>query len=1402
MNDVDARLGRESDLAFLAGGGEMGERIRCFDWRRTPLGAPATWPQSLRSAISILLPSRAQIVLFWGPQLRTFYNDAYRPVLGAKHPKVLGLPVWETWSELWAGRLKALIMGVVETGDAYWAADAPFNMQRHGYTEETYFDVSYDPVRDESGSVAGVFCIVNETTARVLSARRMRTLRELGACAGDGGLSMKDACTSAARILGANPLDLPFSLIYLLDTGNAFAQLAGASGLAPGSALAPVSVDLTAQVQDGHPWPLKAVRDTGELRLVTELRCDKTALPASAWPEPVHTALVLPLRLPGQNMLMGFLVAGVSPRRELDTAYRDFYDLLAAQVATAVGSARAYEAEKQRAEALAALDQAKTAFFSNVSHEFRTPLTLMLGPVEELLSAPAPDLPPAVGSQLETVHRNGLRLLRLVNTLLDFSRIEAGRARAVYQPLDLAAYTAELASMFRAACERAGLALDIDCPPLPQQVYVDPGMWERVVLNLLSNAFKFTFQGRIEVKLRAVEDTAVLSVRDTGIGISAAEAERVFDRFHRVVSATGRTHEGSGIGLALVQELVKLHGGTVGVESQLGAGSVFSVSIPFGATHLPPEHIRSEAPVVFTSSSARPYLEEALRWLPDTSAGVDHEILDVSALNGAARASEDLETCPRILVADDNADMRQYIARLLAGRYRVEAVADGASALASARAWPPDLVLADVMMPRLDGFGLLRALRADPQLGSVPVIMLSARAGEESRVEGLDAGADDYLVKPFSARELIARVSVHLQMAQARLAASREIRQRGEQFKTLLDTAPVGVYLVDSHFRLREVNAIAARLFGEAPEKLRGRNFHELVHRLWSRSYAEEVMKLFCRTLASGERHVEPNRAEYRIDRNTTEYYEWQIERIPLPDGDFGVVCYFRDISDRERAEQALRTSEATLRAFYDNAPMCMGVVEPTPDGDILHVEDNPLSCRFFGATPGATQNRRAQAELGIDAGVVAEWLRHYRESAATGRPVRFEHRFATPDADRWLAVTVSPIGPGPEGQTRFCYVAEDVTERLLVAERLREADRRKDEFLATLAHELRNPLAPLRNGLQLLKLAGNDAGALAQARTMMERQIEQMVHLIEDLMDVSRISSGRITLRTARLDLAQVLQQAIETSMPLIDANRHRLTLDLPETPVRVDGDAIRLAQVFANLLNNAAKYTDPGGRIDVTLAADATRARVCVRDNGLGIPSAMLPRIFEMFTQGEPSTEQARGGLGIGLSLVKNLVAMHGGDVHAASEGPGRGSEFVVTLPLARAPDAPPRPVETRASVSGLRIMIVDDNRDAANSLAMVLELMGNAARIAYDGTEALSLATAFRPELILLDIGMPGMDGYETCRLLRGEPWCAKTVIVAVTGWGQSQDKLRARTAGFDHHLVKPIEPEHVLTLASRR
>jgi len=959
----------------------MGALIRAMDWTGSPLGPPDDWPQSLRTAVGIMLSSRYAMFVWWGRQLVNLYNDAYRPFLGAKHPQALGRSAREVWGEIW-DLIGPRTEAVLERGESTFDEALLLVMERFGYPEETYFTFSYSPIRNDRGDVGGIFCAVTDETQRVIGERQLALLRELAAGMADAR-SIGEACERGARALATNPRDLPFALIYLVDAEHRRARLAGASGIVWGTPTAPLEIPLDKDA----PWRLDEVIGGAGTRLV-DLEAMSLPLPAGTWDRPPVQAAMLPIAPQGQTGQAGVLIAGLNPYRLFDAGYQRLLDLVAGQLAAAIANSHAHEEERRRAEALAEIDRAKTAFFSNVSHEFRTPLTLMLGPLEEALAAPAEALPQRRGD-LALVHRNGLRLLRLVNTLLDFSRIEAGRVQASYEPVELAGFTAELASVFRAATEKAGLTLTVDCPPLAEPVWIDRDMWEKIVLNLISNAFKFTLEGGIAVRLRKENAAAVLAVEDTGTGIPADELPRLFDRFHRVEGARGRTHEGTGIGLALVQELVKLHGGTVGAESELGQGSIFTVTIPLGAAHLPADRLKAERTLVSTALGAKPYVEEALRWLPGAAPGlaeeVERELLaeQPPVASAAQRAT--------ILLADDNADMRDYVRRLLTPIYEVKTAADGEAALAALHEGRPDLVLSDVMMPGLDGFGLLRQIRADAKLADLPVILLSARAGEEASIEGLDAGADDYLVKPFSARELLARIRTNLEMARTRRAADEALRQAYRETTDILESIDDAFFAVDGEWRFTYVNRRAEELWGRRREELAARS-------IWD-AFPDAIGT----PIHDAMKRAMRERRTITCEAPSVVTGGWL--RCAFYPSHAGISAYLRDITEQKQAEAVLRDSEERFRVLAESLPSLIFVA----DGDGQNIYTNPHFQRYTGLAAedllgtgwlrAVHPDDRARAE--------ARW----EESWRSGSPYQAEYRFRDAAGGyRWHLVRGNPV--------------------------------------------------------------------------------------------------------------------------------------------------------------------------------------------------------------------------------------------------------------------------------------------------------------------------------------------------------------------------------------------------------
>jgi len=1272
MNSQPAQLDHTGsavpdDLSWLSGGGEMGELIRSMDWSATPLGPVQHWPQSLRTSVSLCLSSTFPILVAWGPDDIQIYNDAYRPICGAKHPESMGAPFkvcWETALPVVGGAFDR-----AHGGEGVYIRDQRMFLDRYGYLEEAFMTFSFSPIRVESGEVGGIFHPITESTAQVLNARRTQSLRDLTAGIGEARTVAELGLETASQHARHAPLalDLPFLMLYQFDADSGALRLCAASGLDDAAALAPPH----AQIGEAGGWPFAQA-----LQTMAAQRCTVPAAfgayACEPYPQAPSDALVLPVTVAGQAQPFGFVVAGVSACRALDADYLHFYDMLAAAFSTAIGNVLAYEQEQRRAAALAEIDRAKTAFFSNVSHEFRTPLTLILGPLDDALADTEEPLGPRQRNRIDVTNRNALRLLKLVNSLLDFSRIEAGRVQASYTPVDLALLTADLASVFTSAMEKGGLTYTVQMEPLGDAVYVDHDMWEKIVFNLLSNAFKFTLHGSVAVDLRRCGERARLTVRDTGTGVAADELPRLFERFHRIEGTQGRTYEGTGIGLALIQELIKLHGGTIAVVSEPGVGTEFTVELPFGSSHLPPERIAAQAPQPAYGRMGAAFVEEALHWLPDEAPAdvpENGDAGDAGAVDDNAAGAPRIARKPVIVVADDNSDMRAYIKSLLERDAIVETCADGEAAYAAILRRMPDLLVSDVMMPHLDGFGLIAKIRANADVKDLPIMLLSARAGEEAKVEGLQAGADDYIVKPFAANELLARVQAQLELLRRRRDANDALREREAYFRDLVDTSPAILWITDADHQCTYLSQRWYDYTGREPQQDLGLGWLGAVHR-------------------------------DDVERTRTAFIDAASQQLP----------FIIDYRLRDR------------------------------DGE-------------------------------------------YRWMIDAGMPRRVE-------------------GGSAAGYVGTVF---DIHERKMLAAELSQANRLQREFLVTLAHELRNPLAPIRSGLEVMRTAHSGNAATDKIRAMMERQVAHLVHLVDDLLDLARIAQGKDVLQRAPALLADVVAMGVEISMPLIEGKQHRFDVSVPAQPVPLDVDAHRIAQVIGNLLNNAAKYTPAHGAIALRAAIGDGMLDIAVSDNGIGIADTAIGTVFELYTQVAGSERHAQGGLGIGLNLVRRLVELHGGTVHAASAGAGQGSTFSVRLPLlqsvspeqAQQPEREPAAAATGmadagagAVAAGLRILVVDDNGDAADSLAALLEILGHTLAVVHDGEQALARAAQFRPDAVFLDLGLPGISGYDVARALRAMPELDGVTLAALTGWGGEADRQRTREAGFDHHLTKPV------------
>ena len=869
--------------SFLQSEGEMAKRFSQYDWNAHPLGPLETWPQSLKTAVSLILNSRHPMWIGWGPEVSFLYNDAYLHVLGLqKHPWALGRRSDEVWAEIW-DVCGPLADKVFRDGEASFVDEVRLLLSRGNFLEETFYSFSYSPIRDESGAVAGLFCPSNDVTPKVVGARRSRTISELVANALIQR-STAAACASAQSTLAKNAYDVPFALLYLVD-GEICALEQTIGTPSDDERLSPRVVSLDSG----------ALRDVAGAiaRVASDARPERLSLqglpnlPQSPDGQPVTEAFVLPMAGRSESGPLGALVAAINPTRPFDLEYQAFFELVASNIGTAILNARAAEEEQRRIDSLAEMDRAKTAFFSNVSHEFRTPLTLILGLLGQLSQTEDARMASLAGG----ARRNALRLLKLVNTLLEFSRLEAGRSDVTFSETDLSALTIDVASSFRSAIETVGLGFFVEAD-LEEPAFVDASMWERILLNLLSNALKFTFNGEIRVTLRRVGDVAELSVSDTGVGIPAEELPQLFERFHRVRGAASRTHEGTGIGLALVRDLAALHGGTVEVESVVDVGTTFRVRIPLGSAHLDASRIDARESATY-ASAAEQYL-----------ADVESTVAAGETAPATLRTTGARE---RVLLADDNADLRAYVGGILSERYDVTSVRNGREALVAAQSGSFQLIVSDVMMPEMDGFEFMAAVRADDRIAGTPFIMLSARAGEEAALEGLLAGADDYIVKPFSSDELLARVYAQINAVGIRERATKELRASEERFRTLAASLPYIVFEADADGSVLFLSDEYTTYTGSSPESGYGVGWTRVIHP----DDASATRQKWSVAVASGAMFSD----EFRLHRADGAYRCFSARAFPQRGADGAISRWVGTIADVHDQRQAAREREFLLHA-------------------------------------------------------------------------------------------------------------------------------------------------------------------------------------------------------------------------------------------------------------------------------------------------------------------------------------------------------------------------------------------------------------------------------------------------------------------------------------------------------
>jgi PAS domain S-box-containing protein len=1245
-------------IPWLVGGGAMGAMMRSKDWQGTPLGPAENWPQSLKVTAGICISSRFDLIVWWGPELIMLYNDSYCRTLGEKHPRALGTPGRQVYPEIW-DVIGPMLNHVLETGEATWSANLLLLLERNGYPEETYHTFSYTPIRDESGRVVGVITPVSETTDEVISQRRLLTLRDLASRSVDAR-NETEAWEFAAKALSGNPYDIPFAVFYKFSDDGATAHSVAAAGISSNDPFLLNEASLAGS--DRIAGLIRQVLQTGQPVEFDKLEELGISLPGGFWGVSPKDLILLPIGQTGQESTMGVLVAGVNRHKKIDEDYRGFLELVAGQVAKSVADARLLDAERKRAESLAALDRAKTAFFSNISHELRTPLTLILGPLEDLLSRGEKSFSVRRG-EIELAHRNALRLLKLVNTLLDFSRMEADRVQATYRSVDLASTTAEIASVFRSAIEKGGLQFEVECQDLGAPAFVDPQMWEKIVLNLVSNAFKFTLAGRIAVELKPVNGHAELSVQDSGAGIPKAEMPRIFERFHRVEGTHGRTHEGTGIGLALVQELVKLHGGTIRAESEVGKGSRFIVSIPLGSAHLPEARVdRNNQQTTAARASTQAFVEEASAWLSEAFSLPDTNDIPVPAAEFAP-SEKAFGVQPRVLLAEDNADMRHYLQRLLSEQgYSVAAVGDGQAALEITPTFKPDLILTDVMMPKLDGIGLLRALRENTSTNSIPVILLSARAGEEFQIQGLGAGADDYLIKPFSARELLSRVKAHVDSnhrrreSESRLSMALELGHIGTWDRNLRTGK---TFWSPSQYILHGYTVGECEPGWDSWKKRVHPTDFEKVSQIWhaARAAREDYRFEYRVILPDGKVRWLEVRGRFFCDDSGEPYRDLGAAQ----DVTDRKIVEERLLRGREEMEEQVRGHQIELQARTSEAASQAELLDLVNDAAFICGTDDRISYWNRGAerlygwkqadVVGRNPGELLQTELPIPrADILAILSRDGRWEGELTQTTRYGLRMAV--HSRWTSRRDENGEPAG-----WLEINSDMTRQKQAEETARRLSGRilqvQDEERRRMARDLHDSLGQY---LAMVKICID--GSLRQVHDPAPRQLlEQSREMVDQCVSETRTLSH--LLHPPLLDengLASAVRWYVEG---FGTRSGIEVELDMPSViPRFLNEIETALFRILQEGLTNVHRHSQ-SKRVDVKVFHDLHMVSLVIRDYGIGIPMERI-RAFRDFGS----------GMGVGLGGMRERVRELGGTlrIEPAQES---GTVIFVEIPLVERPE-----------------------------------------------------------------------------------------------------------------------------------
>jgi PAS domain S-box-containing protein len=1372
----------------MTSSGRMAEIIRNKNWLETPLGDMAEWPVQLKTSVQIILDSRYPMFVWWGKHLINIYNDAYIPVLGNRHPQALGKCASDIWSDIWD------VIGpqadiVFQEGRSTWNEDLPLFMRRHGFLEETFFTFSYSPIKNEQGDILGLFCACTEETSQVLKGRRLNTLRRISAVTEEAD-SVEEVCRLSAEILTDNSFDIPFSLIYLWDRDERNLCLAAQSGFQSDSLLTPLRLAMDGGIFYPQPWwplSLSPKRDETVFTITRQLN-----LSGGPWPEPPGQGMLLPVESWETQRQSGYLIVGLSSRLALDARYREFLNLLAKGISGAINRAQVRTQERKRIEALAELNRAKTDFFSNVSHEFRTPLTLILGSLEEAMQNTTFTTAPGV----EVAHRNAVRMLKLVNTLLDFSSLEAGRMQAVFEPVDLCKLTIDLASSFESAMKHAGLEFFVSCSTLSQPVYVDRPSWEKIILNLLSNALKFTLQGRVSVEVCPHAERVEVRIEDSGVGMSRETVSHVFERFFRAKEALGRTFEGTGIGLSLVKELVEMHGGKIHVESKPGRGSVFTVAVPYGFHHLPPEQVCHTSTQPKDGRLAKSFMLESQQWAGPT----DHELASQKNLQDEAVPLQKTDhSRPTILWVEDNRDMRNYVTRLLSADYEVISVCDGQEALEKIHTVRPHLILSDIMMPRMDGNELLTRLRSNQELQSTPFIFLSARAGQEAELDGLLTGADDYLVKPFSSGELLARVKKTLGLVTMRRAAI----EYESCFQHLAHHPEIMTWITDADGTCVFLSQTWYDFTGQTEATGLGEGWLSAVHPHDRPSIQQAFYE--------ANRKKQSVRLEYRLWSAKGEYHYVLDSASPRFESDGGYLGYVGlvlDLSYQKKMEEQQRESEERFRTLANTISQFAWMGDST--GWIFW-----YNARWYEYTGTTLRDMEGWGWKKVHhPDHVDRVVEKVRRCFQTGHI--WEDTFPLRGKDgeyRWFLSRAVPIRNQQGEVVRWIGTNTDITELKATQEQLQHLTSKLESQIAQRTEELRHNQSRLqalvgelilteqRERRRIAEELHDFLAQLLVACRLRVNRLEQMMGaegpMLPVLHEIDRIldqSLGYTRSLVAQLVPSVLYQFGLLKALEWLaeDMKQYGLTVEVRmerDHLTLTENEAVLLFQSIRELMMNVVKHA---GVDTVSLAVSLSSSdEICIEisDRGVGFD----PNLIEQHSH---TSNQ------FGLFSIRERMSLLGGRmVIDSSLGSGtrirlyvalsEQDQSHVTFPVADGAPLIPQKTKQGSSPqmsSGYRVLLVDDHAVVRQGLRSLLDAWSDVEVVgeAGDGIEAIRLTESLQPDVVVMDINMPNMNGIEATRKIR-----QNHPNIHVIGLSVRQDKeteQAMREAGAAGYLSK--------------